>query len=570
MSDDRPDPDALLARFRAEEAVTGRGALKIFFGYAAGVGKTYAMLDAARRAQAIGRDIVVGYVEPHGRRETEALLDGLEGLPTRQIEYRGVTLREFDIDAALDRKPALILVDELAHSNAEGSRHTKRWQDVDELLQAGIDVWTTLNVQHIDSLNDVIGRVTGVTIRETVPDGIFDLADDLELVDITPQELLDRLHAGKVYATEQAERAVQSFFQKSNLVALREFSFRHAARRVHTDVESERRARSVTDPWPTAERLLVCVGPSPTTARVVRTAKRMAQALDAPWMAVAVESIGMASSAAAKEQVAKHFRLAERLGAETVTLTGEDVAETLLDYVQTRNVTKILIGKTLRPRWKRYVTRTIVDDVLDRSGNVDVYVIQGQEDATPRGAASAAPSRARSTWRSFGLTAGVMAASSLVAGVFGPPRLAGGGTPAGPEHRRQAALRGGGAAGRQGQVRPVEPQLCRGAAHRLRVRPRGCRLCRGGVFQPDRARALRPGLRVAAQSRRAAGHAPAPDSGGDGLWRRERRVRLRLCEYAVRQRRDLAAAIAVWLRRGSRLALCRSLAPSLTASGLSR
>ena len=282
MTHERPDPDALLERVRAEEGRQGRGSLKIFFGYAAGVGKTYAMLEAAQRAVGAGREVVVGYVEPHGRPETQALMEGLEALPIRSMPYRGVTLREFDVDAALARRPELILVDELAHTNAEGCRHAKRWQDVEELLEAGIHVWTTLNVQHIDSLNDTIGQITGVTVRETVPDRIFDLADDLELVDLTPEELIERLKAGKVYLPAQAERALGRFFQKPNLLALREFALRQAARRVHTDVESARRQREVTEPWATADRLLVCVGPSPTTARVIRTAKRLAAALDAP------------------------------------------------------------------------------------------------------------------------------------------------------------------------------------------------------------------------------------------------------------------------------------------------
>jgi two-component system sensor histidine kinase KdpD len=303
MNETRPDPDTLLERVRAEEARVRRGYLKIFFGYAAGVGKTYSMLEAARRASAAGRDVVVGYVEPHGRRETEVLLEGLEAIPSRQVEYRGVSLWEFDLDVALTRKPELILVDELAHTNAEGCRHAKRWQDVEELLEAGVNVWTTLNVQHIDSLNDVIGRITGVTVRETVPDGIFDRADDLELVDLTPEELLERLKAGRVYIPDQAERALGGFFQKSNLVALREFSLRQAARRVHTDVESARRQRSITEPWPTAERLLVCVGPGRSTDRLIRTAKRMAAGLDAPWLAVSVERVGRATDAAVKERV---------------------------------------------------------------------------------------------------------------------------------------------------------------------------------------------------------------------------------------------------------------------------
>jgi two-component system sensor histidine kinase KdpD len=386
MIDQRPDPDALLERVQAEEARRGRGLLKIFFGYAAGVGKTYAMLQAARRAIAAGREVVVGYVEPHGRPETQRLLEGLEEIPTRAIEYRGVTLREFDVDAALARRPDLILVDELAHSNAEGCRHTKRWQDVEELLEAGINVWTTLNVQHIDSLNDVIGGITGLNVRETVPDRIFERVDDLELIDITPEELMNRLREGKVYLPEQAERALSNFFQKSNLTALREFSLRQAARRIQSDVDSARRQRAISSPWATADRLLVCVGPSPSTARVIRTAKRMAAALDAPWTAVAVEKPGLTDDPEVQSRMADHYRLAERLGGEVVTLSGRDVASTLLDYARSRNVTKILIGKTEQPRWKRLLIGSVVDDLIERSGDIDVYVVRGEGEParTPR------------------------------------------------------------------------------------------------------------------------------------------------------------------------------------------
>lgn len=378
MSDTRPNPDDLLVQVQAQEAESTRGSLKVFFGYAAGVGKTFAMLENAQRATAAGREVVVGYVEPHGRPETEALLDGLEVLPLREYEYRGVRLRDFDVDAALERCPDLLLVDELAHTNAVGCRHEKRWQDVEELLEAGINVWTTLNVQHIESLNDVIGHITGITVRETIPDQAFDMADDLELADITPEELLLRLKGGKVYVPEQAQRAIQSFFQKSNLTALRELSLRQAARRIHTDVETARREKAAIQPWATAERLLVCVGPSPTTARVIRTARRMAAALDAPWLAVSVDLTGEPTGTPAKQQISQHFRLAERLGAETVTLAGQNVTETLLDYARSRNVTKILIGKTNQPRWRRLLVGTVVDDLLENSGDIDVYVIHGE------------------------------------------------------------------------------------------------------------------------------------------------------------------------------------------------
>lgn len=380
MADRRPDPDALLAQVQADEAQAKRGSLRIFFGYAAGVGKTYAMLKAAHQAVAQGREVVVGYVEPHARPETQALVAGLEMLPVKEIDYRGSILREFDVDAALARHPEVMLVDELAHSNVVGCRHEKRWQDIEELLSAGINVWTSLNVQHIESLNDVIGQITGVIVRETVPDRVFDLADELELVDIMPEELLSRLQEGKVYVTEQAQRAIQSFFQKANLTALRELSLRQAAQRVQSDVETARREKGALQPWATAERLLVCVGPSPTTARVIRTAKRLAASLDAPWMAVSVDLTGEPANSPRKQQIAHHFRLAERLGAETVTLAGQNVTGTILDYARSRNVTKILIGKTNQSRWRRLIFGTVVDEILEQSGEVDVYVIHGEHE----------------------------------------------------------------------------------------------------------------------------------------------------------------------------------------------
>ncbi|QDT57127.1 Sensor protein KdpD [Caulifigura coniformis] len=381
MSDiERPVPDALLSPVHSAAAGLRRGSLKVFFGYAAGIGKTYSMLEAAKKEVAAGRDVVIGYVEPHARPDTQAMTAGFESLPVKEIEYRGVTLREFDVDAGLARRPDILLVDELAHTNATGSKYEKRWQDVDELRNAGINVWTTLNVQHIETLNDVIGQITGVIVRETIPDRVFDSADELELVDLTPEELLERLRDGKVYLPQQAQHALQKFFQKGNLTALRELSFRQAARRVHTDVETARRERSARQPWATADRLLVCVGPSPTTARVIRTARRMATALDAPWVAASVDLDGQPPSSPVQQQVAEHFRLAERLGAETVTLAGTSMAATLLDYARTRNVTKILIGKTHQPRWRRFLFGSLVDEVLEQSGSIDVYVIHGEQE----------------------------------------------------------------------------------------------------------------------------------------------------------------------------------------------
>ncbi len=416
MTPSRPTPEQLLTQLRADERQAKRGKLKVFFGYAAGVGKTYAMLEAAQRLKASGREVVVGYVEPHGRTETESLLNGLETLPTRTIEFGGVMLREFNVDAALARRPELILVDELAHTNAPGCRHTKRWQDVAELLDAGIDVWTTLNVQHIESLNSVIGQITGVTVRETVPDHVLEIADELELADLPPDDLLGRLRAGKVYRPEQAERAVQNFFQKANLVALRELSLRQAAKRVHTEVESARRRSAMDRPWATADRLLVCVGPSPTTARVIRTAKQMADALDAPWLAVSVEQPGIATNPAAVQQVADHLRLAERLGAETVTLTGTGVAATILDYARTQNVTKLFVGKTRTPRWQRWLRTGVVEDLLQGSGDIDVYLIQGSDEG--RSAKAVYPSTPTVSWSNYIVASGAVVLGSLLAGWF--------------------------------------------------------------------------------------------------------------------------------------------------------
>lgn len=413
MESKRPNPDDLLAQAEAEEELTRRGSLRVFFGYAAGVGKTYSMLENAHRVLSEGNDIVVGYIEPHTRPDTLALLNGLDALPQKEIDYRGMKLREFDVDAALARRPDIVLVDELAHTNAEGSRHTKRWQDVDELLAAGINVWTTLNVQHIESLNDVIGQITGITVRETVPDHIFDAADELELIDISPEELLGRLQSGKIYIPDQAQRAMQSFFSKGNLTALREMSLRQAARRIHIDVELSRRVQAASQPWATTDRLLVCVGPSPTTARVIRTAKRMAVALDAPWMAVAVDRTGVTDADPAKSRITQHFRLAEQLGAETDTISGQDVASTILDYARSHNVTKILVGKTHQPRWKRLLLGTVVDTILENSGEIDVYVIHGEKDTVESVGREVTPSHR--TWRPYFGSAGIIAIGGLVA-----------------------------------------------------------------------------------------------------------------------------------------------------------
>jgi len=337
------------------------------------------MLEAARLQAAAQVDTVLGFVEPHARPETEALMHGLEIIPSKLVEYRGMQLREFDLDAALARKPALLIVDEFAHTNAPGMRHAKRWQDIQELLDAGINVFTTLNVQHLESLNDVISQVSGIRVRETVPDTVFDLADSIELVDLPPEELQERFREGKVYVPAQAELAIQKFFKLSNLVALRELALRRTADRVDAQVQSAREQTAGGRIWPTRERLLVCIGPSPTSARVIRVASRLAAGLRAPWIAVYVDTGGTPTDTS-RQKLTRNLRLAEDLGAETVTLVGHDIAEEIVTYAVIRNVTKIVIGKTGEPRWRQIMGRSIISQVLRRSGDIDVYVIRGSDE----------------------------------------------------------------------------------------------------------------------------------------------------------------------------------------------
>ncbi len=386
MSEQRPDPEALLARVKEEEARARRGKLKVFFGAAAGVGKTYAMLEAAREQRADGVDVVVGYVETHGRAETEALLDGLEVLPRRIAEYRGTALQEFDLDGALARRPAIVLVDELAHTNAPGSRHAKRWQDVVELLDAGIDVYTTVNVQHIESLNDVVAKVTGVVMRETVPDSVFEQADEVELIDLPPDDLLERFREGKVYVPGLAQEGLENFFRKGNLIALRELSLRRTAERVDAQMRVYRREHAIASVWPTAERILVAIGPTPWSTRLVRAAKRMADQMGAEWIAAYVETpASLRLPAEAKDSVIQTLRLAESLGAQTITLSGQTMSEAILAYARDRNVTRIVVGKPTRKLWQRILMGSIVDALVQGSGDIDVQVISGarEEGAAP-------------------------------------------------------------------------------------------------------------------------------------------------------------------------------------------
>ena len=399
MSGDRPDPDALLERVKDEEARSQHGKLKVFFGATAGVGKTYAMLEDARRHVAEGRDIVVGWVETHGREETARLLDGLAALPPRRYEYRGTQIAEFDLDAALARRPKLLLLDELAHTNAPGARHAKRWQDVEELLEAGIDVYTTLNVQHIESLNDVVAQITGVAVRETVPDVVLERADEVELVDLPPDDLLQRLKEGKVYVPEQAQQAARSFFRKGNLIALRELALRRTAERVDDQMRTYRRDHHIATTWPAAERILVCIGPNPASVRLIRAARRMAAGLRAQWMVVYVEAPGQARlSESDSRALGENLRLAEQLGARTVVLSGHSVGEEVLAYAREHNVSKIVAGKPTHPRWRDRLKGSLVDELVRGSGGIDVYIISG--DVADEERPSATP------WRAKGRTAG--------------------------------------------------------------------------------------------------------------------------------------------------------------------
>ncbi|MBT2320929.1 DUF4118 domain-containing protein [Variovorax paradoxus] len=398
----RPDPDALLAQLRADEARAQRGKLRIYFGASAGVGKTWAMLSAAQREHAAGRDVMVGVVETHGRSETAALLAGLETLPLRDVAYRGCTLAEFDLDAALARKPQVLLVDELAHSNAPGSRHAKRWQDVQELLAAGIEVWSALNVQHLESLNGTVGAITGVRVHETVPDTVLDEADEVVLVDVTPDELSARLAAGKVYLPQQAERAAQNFFRKGNLIALREIALRRTAEHVEDDVrgwrieQSGREGELGPPAWNTSGALLACVGPHEGAGQTVRTAARLAGQLNVRWHAAYVETPRLQRlDAPERDRILAVLQLAEELGAETAVLTGVDVAEELAAQARRLNCATLVVGRAEPPRgWQRWWPQAVLTrDLARHAPGIDIVEVARADSA--RRIAQARPGRRR-------------------------------------------------------------------------------------------------------------------------------------------------------------------------------
>jgi two-component system sensor histidine kinase KdpD len=420
-NDNRPSPETMLKLANAEEAGSGRGRLKLFLGYAPGVGKTYTMLEAAHQRRRDGRDVVAAYVESHGRSETDALLVGLEVMAKAAIEYQGVRLPELDIDAVLARRPQIALVDELAHTNVPGSRHEKRWQDIEELLAAGIDVYTTVNVQHFESLNDVVAQITGVVVRETVPDRLLDLAAEIRLVDIPPEELLQRLREGKVYIPKQAALATEKFFKAGNLIALRELSLRRAASRVDTEMRAYMETQSIPGPWPVTERLLVCASGSPFSEKLIRTTRRLADELKADWFTVYIETPSLGSQQQEnRERIWRDLRLAERLGAQVATVTGAKVAETIIDYAVRHNVTRIVVGKPTKPRWREFLRPPIVDQLIRLSGAIQVHVVSIEPGGPLKSGDRIATAKQPLPWFGFLASLALVSATTVLATLMRP------------------------------------------------------------------------------------------------------------------------------------------------------
>jgi two-component system, OmpR family, sensor histidine kinase KdpD len=412
---ERPNPDEILARMKHEETAAARGKLKIFFGMSPGVGKTYAMLQAARQKQGEGCEVVVGIVETHGRKETEALLEGMPIMPRTQIEYRGTRLEEMDLDAILTWHPGLAVVDELAHTNAPGSRHPKRYQDVLELLDAGISVYTTLNVQHVASRSDTVRQISGIAVSETVPDSIVDLADEIVLVDLTPDQLRARLAEGKVYLGERAEWAARNFFRESNLTALREMALRVVAEHVDRDLREIMSEEKIAGPWKSGDRLLVAVSASPYSERLIRYTRRLASSMEASWIVVNIER-PQPLSQEEQTRLTRYLALARQLGAEVISTAGTDVGEALLRVAQEHNVTQIVIGKPLGPRWTSFWKRDPLRWLMQHSGNIDIHMIPAEESVQPR-RETIEERLARAPWRDFGIA---LAIAAVVTGLSLP------------------------------------------------------------------------------------------------------------------------------------------------------
>ncbi|MDR3591739.1 MAG: DUF4118 domain-containing protein [Negativicutes bacterium] len=406
----RPTPEDILERIHKES----RGRLTVFLGAAAGVGKTYAMLEAAHDRLREGIDIVIGWVETHGRQETEKLAEGLTRIPAKAVEYRDKKLPEMDIDAILALKPELVLVDELAHANIPGSRHVRRFQDVEELLKDGINVYTTLNIQHIESLNDVVAQITGVKVRETVPDYIVEQADAVKLIDIPPEELIKRLQEGKVYIPGQAEQALRQFFRQGNINALRELALRFTAERVDKDVNDYMREHSICGPWPIAGRVMVCVSASPFSAQLIRAARRLAGGPQADWLAVHVELERQAPlNEKDRERLARNIRLAEELGAKTFTVVGRELIEEVLEVARSHNIATIVFGKSRHSRWRELIYGSTVDKLIRHSGVINVHVIQGEAEAEQAVSIKTAVITRATPWRHYGGGMFMMAAVTV-------------------------------------------------------------------------------------------------------------------------------------------------------------
>lgn len=406
----RPDPEAILEKLNK----AARGKLTVFLGAAAGVGKTYTMLEAAHERLRNDSDVVIGWVETHGREETERLVAGLPKIPAKTLEYRGRELAEMDIDAIIAHKPELVLVDELAHANVPGSRHVRRFQDVEELLAAGINVYTTLNIQHIESLNDVVAQITGIVVKETVPDHIVEEADNVQLIDIPPEELIKRLKEGKVYMPGQAEHALKNFFRPGNINALREMSLRFTASRVDQQLSEYMREHRIDGPWPAAGRIMVCVSASPFSAQLIRAARRLASGQQAEWLAVHIETARrFPVGDAEQDMVARNMRLAEELGAQTLSTTADDLAGEILEIARSYNVTAIVIGKPRHGRLRELLYGSVVDKIIRHGSGINIYVIQAQKEKAPGGSIATAKSGEPVNWSYYGFSLLLVAAVTL-------------------------------------------------------------------------------------------------------------------------------------------------------------
>lgn len=411
MDEKRPNPDTLLHQVQEEERQESRGKLKIYLGAAPGVGKTYTMLNDALAERAQGLDVIVGVVESHGRQEIETMLKEFEILPRRVVDYHGKQLLEFDIDAVLKRQPGLILIDEMAHTNAPGMRHKKRWQDIKELLDRGNNVWTTLNVQHIESLNDDISQIIHAPVHETVPDSMIEMADTIELIDLPPEELLKRLHEGKVYVPAQAEIAANSFFRKGNLIALRELALRTTAKRVGAQVLLYRQGQGIKQIWPTMEKILVCVGSGQESLKLLRAAKRMAASLQADWIAVYVDIPTIRSSDVKRDLAIQNLRFAEQLGAQTRIISGFDIVSEVMGFAREQNVTQIMIWKFVDAPWRDLIFRSLAHEFLRKSGDIDVYIMTGTRQNKPE---KKIPIKYVTPWRDYVLSISIVVVTTIV------------------------------------------------------------------------------------------------------------------------------------------------------------